>query len=124
VATLELTSENFDQIIGDNNFVIIDFWAEWCGPCKNFAPIYEKVSTNHEDIVFAKVDTEAQQELAGHFQIRSIPTLMVFRDQVIIFSQPGMMPEQQFEQLIEKAAELDMEAVRKEMEQQQQGSAS
>jgi len=124
VATIELTSENFDQVIGENNFVIIDFWAEWCGPCKNFAPIYEKVSENHEDMVFAKVDTEAQQELAGHFQIRSIPTLMVFREQVIIFSQPGMLPEQQFEQLIEKAAELDMEAVRKEMAEQQEDKAS
>ena len=124
MATLELTSENFDQVIGDNNFVIIDFWAQWCGPCENFAPIYEKVSEKHKDIVFAKVDTEAQQELAGHFQIRSIPTLMVFRDQVIIFSQAGMLPEQQFEQLIEKAAELDMEEVRKEMAEQQEGGAS
>jgi len=115
VATVELTQENFDQIVGDNNFVMIDFWASWCGPCKNFAPIYEKVSESHDDVVFAKVNTEEQQALAAHFQIRSIPTLMIFRDQIIIFSQAGMLPEESLKELIEKAKELDMDQVRKEI---------
>ena len=115
MATVELTQENFDQIVGDNNFVMIDFWASWCGPCKNFAPIYEKVSESHDDVVFAKVNTEEQQALAAHFQIRSIPTLMIFRDQIIIFSQAGMLPEESLKELIEKAKELDMDQVRKEI---------
>ena len=123
MATIELTSENFDEIVGGNNFVIIDFWAEWCGPCKNFAPIYDSTSEKHPDVVFAKVNTEEQQELAAHFQIRSIPTLMIFRDQIIIFAQPGMLPESAFNELIEKAKELDMDEVRKQIakEQAQQG---
>lgn len=123
MATIELTSENFDEIVGGNNFVIIDFWAEWCGPCKNFAPIFESASDQHEDVVFAKVNTEEQQELAAHFQIRSIPTLMIFRDQIIIFAQPGMLPESAFNELIGKARELDMDEVRKQIakEQAQQG---
>jgi thioredoxin 1 len=123
VATVELTQENFDQIVGDNNFVMIDFWASWCGPCKNFAPIYEKVSESHDDVVFAKVNTEEQQALAAHFQIRSIPTLMIFRDQIIIFSQAGMLPEESLKELIEKAKELDMDQVRKEIASQNSENA-
>ena len=119
MATIELTKDNFDEIVGGNDFVIIDFWADWCGPCKNFAPIYESVSEQHEDVVFAKVNTEEQQELAGHFQIRSIPTLMIFREQIIIFAQPGMLPESSFQELIGKAKELDMEQVRKDIAEQQ-----
>ncbi|RRQ22699.1 thioredoxin [Thiohalobacter thiocyanaticus] len=119
MATVELTKENFEQTITDNDFVLIDFWAEWCGPCKNFAPIYEEASEKYPDIVFAKVNTEEQQELAAYFQIRSIPTLMIFRERVIIFSQPGMLPGSALDELIGKAKELDMDQVRKEIEEQQ-----
>ena len=121
MATVELTKDNFDQIVGGNDFVIVDYWASWCGPCQNFAPIYEEASEKHEDIVFAKVNTEEQQELAAHFQIRSIPTLMIFRDQIVIFSQPGMLPANAFDELIGKARELDMDEVRKQVAAQQQG---
>ena len=88
MATVDLTKDTFEKTILDNNTVLVDFWAEWCGPCRMFAPVYEKVSEDHPDIVFAKVDTEAERELAGYFQIRSIPTLMIFRDQIGIFAQP------------------------------------
>jgi thioredoxin 1 len=115
VATVEATRENFEQLITGNDMVIVDFWAQWCGPCKSFAPIYEKVSEAHPDVVFAKVNTEEQQELAGHFQIRSIPTLMIFREKVIIFSQPGMLPESSFAELVTKAKALDMTEVHKEI---------
>ena len=116
MATIELTSENFDEVVGGNDFVIIDFWAPWCGPCKSFAPIYESVSEKHDNVVFAKVNTEDQTDLASHFQIRSIPTLMIFREQVVIFSQPGMLPEEAFGELITKAGELNMDDVRKQIE--------
>lgn len=124
MATVELTKDNFDEIVGGNDFVIVDYWASWCGPCQNFAPIYEEASEKHDDIVFAKVNTEEQQELAAHFQIRSIPTLMIFRDQIVIFSQPGMLPANAFEELIGKARELDMDEVRKQVAAQQQGAES
>lgn len=124
MATVELTKDNFDEIVGGNSFVIVDYWASWCGPCQNFAPIFEEASEKHDDIVFAKVNTEEQQELAAHFQIRSIPTLMIFRDQIVIFSQPGMLPANAFEELIGKARDLDMEEVRKQVEAQQQGAQS
>jgi thioredoxin 1 len=123
MAVVELSEQNFEQTINDNAFVIVDFWATWCGPCRSFAPVFEKVSEDHDDIVFAKVNTEEAQGIAAHFQIRSIPTLMIFRDQVIIFSQPGALPESSFRELIGKAKELDMEQVRADIEKQQAGKA-
>ena len=122
MAVVELTDDSFEKAVTDNNFVIVDFWAPWCGPCKSFAPTYEKVSEDHPDIVFAKVNTEEQQQVAAHFQIRSIPTLMIFRDQVIIFSQAGALPEGSFRELIQKASELDMDEVRKQIEAEQAGN--
>jgi len=119
VATIDITADSFEKTIEENDIVIVDFWAEWCGPCKSFAPIYEEVSEKYEDIVFGKIDTEAEQELAGHFQIRSIPTLMIFREQVVIFSQPGMLSAQQFEEVIGKVKEIDMKKVHEEIAQQE-----
>jgi thioredoxin 1 len=118
VATVELTKDNFEQIVTENELVLIDYWASWCGPCKSFAPVFEAASEKYPEIVFAKVNTEEQQELAGHFQIRSIPTLMIFREKIIIFSQPGMIPSQALDELIDRARELDMEQVRKDIEAQ------
>jgi thioredoxin 1 len=119
VAVVELNKESFQQTVSDNDFVIVDFWAPWCGPCRSFAPTYEKVAEDHPDIVFAKVNTEEEQEIAQHFQIRSIPTLMIFREKVIIFSQPGALPEGSFRELLEKAGELDMAEVHKQIEAEQ-----
>lgn len=118
MAVVELTKENFEQTVTDNGFVIVDFWAPWCGPCRSFAPTYEKVSGDHDDIVFAKVNTEEEQEIAGHFQIRSIPTLMIFRDKIIIYSEAGALPESAFRELVAKAGELDMEEVRRQVASQ------
>ena len=119
MATVELTKDNFEEVISNNDFVIVDFWAPWCGPCKQFGPVFEEISEKNEDIVFAKVNTEVEQELAGHFQIRSIPTLMIFRDQIVIYSQPGALMGGQFEQLIGQAKDLDMDDVRKQVAEQQ-----
>ncbi|MEJ2693030.1 MAG: thioredoxin [Candidatus Thiodiazotropha sp.] len=119
MAVLELTKDNFESTITGNAFVVVDFWAPWCGPCRSFAPTYEKVSEDFEDVVFAKVNTEDQQELAMHFQVRSIPTLMIFRDNIIIFSQPGALPESAFRELLGKANELDMDEVRSQVEAEQ-----
>ena len=119
MATTELTKDNFDQVVGSSDFIILDFWAPWCGPCKSFGPVYEEVSEKYPDITFGKINTEEEQELAGHFQIRSIPTLMIMRDQVVIYAQPGALMGGQFEQLIEKARELDMDEVRKQVAEQQ-----
>ncbi len=118
MATVTLTKDNFEQVVTDNKFVIIDFWAPWCGPCRGFAPVFEAASEQHDDIVFAKLNTEEEQELGANFNIRSIPTLMIFREKVIIFSQPGALPGKQFEDLIGKARELDMAQVHKEIAEQ------
>jgi len=116
---VELTKENFEKVVTSNGTVIVDYWAPWCGPCRGFAPVFEKVAEAHPDVVFAKVNTDDEQEIAAHFQIRSIPTLMVFRDQVIVFSQPGALPQGAFEQVVQKAKELDMDEVRKQMKEQE-----
>jgi len=119
VATVELDKDNFEATIKGNDIVMVDFWAPWCGPCKSFAPIYESISEKHDDVVFAKINTEDQQELGASFQIRSIPTLMIFREQVVIFSQAGMLPESALEEIIGKVKELDMDKVRADIEKQQ-----
>jgi thioredoxin len=119
MATIDITKDNLQDTIANNEIVIIDFWAPWCGPCKSFAPIYDAASEKHDDVVFAKVNTEDEQELAASFQIRSIPTLMIFRDQIAIFSQAGMLPESALEEVLGKTRELDMDQVRKEVEEQQ-----
>ncbi|MEU6419718.1 thioredoxin [Streptomyces spiralis] len=121
-STVELTKENFDQMVTENDFVLIDFWASWCGPCRSFAPVYEKAAEDNPDLVFGKVDTEAQPELAAAFGIQSIPTLMIVRDQVAVFAQPGALPEAALTDVIGQARKLDMDEVRKAVaEQQAQG---
>ena len=113
--TIELTKDNFQRTISDNQIVFIDYWAEWCGPCKAFGPIYEQVAEKHPEIAFAKCDKEKQQELAASFQIRSIPTLMIFREETLIFAQPGLLPAEALEELVTKVKALDMDQVRRKL---------
>jgi thioredoxin 1 len=119
MATVALTKETFDQVIDENSTVIVDFWAEWCGPCRSFAPVFEEASEKYDDIVFGKVDTEAEQQLAMEFGIRSIPTLMVFRDQIVLYAQPGALPGNVFEDLIGQVKAVDMDDVRAQLAAQE-----
>jgi thioredoxin 1 len=120
MAVVELNQANFEQTILNNDFVIVDFWAPWCGPCRGFAPVFEAASEKHPDIVFAKVNTEEEQALAAHFQIRSIPTLMIFREKVILYAQPGALPASALDDLIARAREVDMAKVHEEIAKEQQ----
>jgi len=124
MATVELTKDNFEQTVNGNPIVIVDFWAPWCGPCRGFAPVFEKASEAHPDVVFAKVNSDEQQELAGAFNIRSIPTLMVFREKVVLFQQAGALPGQALDQVLTQAKSLDMTKVHQEIAQQQQQQAA
>ncbi|AVV44057.1 thioredoxin [Streptomyces sp. ID05-04B] len=123
-STVELTKENFDQTVTDNDFVLIDFWASWCGPCRQFAPVYDKAAEENPDLVFGKVDTEAQPELAQAFGIQSIPTLMIVRDRVAVFAQPGALPEAALTDVIGQARGLDMDEVRRSIEEEQAKSGA
>ena len=120
--TIALTGANFKDVVDNNDLVIVDFWAEWCGPCKSFAPVFSSAAENNPDIVFGKVDTEEAQDLANVFQIRSIPTLMVFKEQIVVFSQAGAMPAGNFDELIRQAKLLDMDEVRAEVAAQKSQS--
>lgn len=123
MSTHELTVENFEETVTGNDIVLVDWWADWCGPCKMFAPVYDKASEQHEDVVFAKVDTEAQQSLAAGAQITSIPTIMAFREGMLVFRQAGALPARDLESVIEQVKELDMDEVRARLDAQS-GQAS
>jgi thioredoxin len=119
VATIDLTKDNFEEVVTGNDMVIIDFWAPWCGPCRGFAPVFEAASEKYPDIVFAKINSDEEQELAGHFGIRSIPTLMIFREKVILYSEAGALPASGLDSVISQASALDMAKVHAEIAQQQ-----
>ncbi len=121
MATIELTADNFQSTIMNNDLVVIDFWADWCGPCKMFGPTFEKVSGNHEGVVFAKCDTEAQQDIAAQFNVQSIPTLAILREQVLLYHQAGALPESALEELVGQAKDVDMDEVRAKIAEQQAG---
>ena len=123
MATRTMTQENFEETVTSNDIVLIDFWAAWCGPCRSFAPTYEKVAQQYRDIVFAKVDTEVEQGLAASFNIMSIPTLMVIRENVVLFSQAGALPEHSLRKLIEKVRDLDMQEVHRQILEQENANA-
>ncbi|MDZ4064264.1 MAG: thioredoxin [Coriobacteriia bacterium] len=124
MATINLTEENFNQTIENNDIVLVDFWATWCAPCRAFGPIFEKASEKHEGVVFGKINTEEQQALAAAFNIRSIPTLMVFRDKVLVFAQPGMLPGNVLDELIGKVRELDMNEIRAKIAEEEKKTES
>jgi thioredoxin len=119
MAAIELTNENFQDTINNNAIVLIDFWASWCGPCQSFGPVFEAASEKNPDMVFAKVNTEEQMELAAHFQVRSIPMLSIFKEQIMVFAQPGALPASALDQLIEQVKVLDMDKVRADIAEQQ-----
>lgn len=123
MASIEITENNFNDVVGQNPIVVLDFWAEWCGPCRGFAPVFEAAAEKHPELVFGKIDTEAQPDLANAFQIRSIPTLAVIRDNIMVFRQAGALPASGLQQVIDGVLALDMDAVRAEVAAQQQGDA-
>jgi len=124
VATIEVTKDNIEETISKNEMVILDFWAEWCGPCKSFAPVFEVASQKYPDVVFGKINTEEQQELAAQFQIRSIPNVMLFREQVMLFTQPGAMPATGIDSVIAQAKALDMAKIRQEIAEEEANSSA
>ncbi|MCH9837933.1 thioredoxin [bacterium] len=124
MATIDLTSDAFEETVLSDGIVLVDFWAEWCGPCKSFAPVFEAASEQHPDISFTKIDTEAEQQIAGALEIRSIPTLMIFRDGVQLFSQPGALPAHALEDIVERVKALDMDEVRAEIAKEQAAASA